>query len=338
MARPVVRLARMLLAGLLALSAAASFAEKKYDYYLTGSAADAQPAQPPRVPATLLMGGGPDVDEAFNWMIERAGGGDFVVIRSRGADGYNAYVYEMGGVDSVETLVIPSREAAADAFVLDRVARAEALFIAGGDQSDYVRFWKGTPLEAAIRALIARKVPIGGTSAGLAVLGAFDFAALNGSVTSVDALSDPYNRRMTLDRGFLTAPALDGAIADAHLDSRDRMGRLLAFVARIVRDGWVSVDGARGIGVDVETALAIEDGVGKRLGLGSVYFLRPTIAPTVCEPRQPLTFRNVTVDRLSGTGSFRLGTWSGTGGATVRYDISAEAGVLISSQPGGSAY
>ena len=44
-------------------------------------------------------------------------------------------------------------------------------------------------------------------------------------------------RRMTLDRGFLTAPYLEGAIADAHLDTRDRMGRLLTFVARIVRDG-----------------------------------------------------------------------------------------------------
>ena len=35
-------------------------------------------------------------------------------------------------LDSVETLVIKTREAASDPFVLERVARADALFIAGG--------------------------------------------------------------------------------------------------------------------------------------------------------------------------------------------------------------
>ena len=60
-----------------------------------------------------------------------------------------------------------------------------------------------TALDDAIRDLVRRNVPIGGTSAGLAVLGQFDFAALKGSVTSADALANPYNRRMTLDRDFL---------------------------------------------------------------------------------------------------------------------------------------
>ena len=31
---------------------------------------------------TVLMGGGPDVDAAMQWMIGKAGGGDFVVLRS----------------------------------------------------------------------------------------------------------------------------------------------------------------------------------------------------------------------------------------------------------------
>ncbi|MBT2303732.1 cyanophycinase [Variovorax paradoxus] len=236
-------------------------------------------------------------------MIDKAGGGDFVVIRATGADGYNQYVYVMGGVDSVESLVIPSVEAANDPFVVDRVRKAEALFIAGGDESDYIEFWKGTALDDAIRDLVRRNVPIGGTSAGLAVLGQFDFAALKGTVTSADALANPYNRRMTLDREFLTAAAMTGVITDSHFDERDRMGRLLAFLARLTNpgDGWIGADAARGIGVDPSTAVAIDKGVATRLadrdaqGVdlgGSVYFLRPSIAPTVCEPRQPLTFRN----------------------------------------------
>ena len=309
---------------------------KGYDYYLVGSAANVTVADPIR-PSVVLMGGGPDVDAAFAFMIGKAGGGDFVVIRASGADGYNPYIFAMGNVDSVETLVIKTREAAFDPFVLERVAKADALFIAGGDQSDYIRLWKGTPLEEKIKALQSRNVPIGGTSAGLAVLGEFDYTGAAGSVTSAEALANPYDRRMTLDRYFLTAPGLGGVIADAHLDTRDRMGRLLTFVARIVQDTWITVDAARGIGVDVETALLIDGDVATRVGLGSVYFLRPAVAPVTCKRGTPLTFRSVGVDRLSGSGSFALGTWSGAASVT-HYDISAEAGVLISSQQGGSVY
>jgi len=350
--RPLLRL--LLALAIVALGAApvasaAPKAKTSYDYYVTGNPADAASSQPPRSPSTLLMGGGTDVDAAFRWMIDKSGGGDFVVIRATGADGYNQYIYEMGGVDSVESLVIPTLDAANDPFVVERVRKAEALFIAGGDQSDYIEFWKGTALDDAIRDLVRRNVPIGGTSAGLAVLGQFDFAALKGSVTSADALANPYNRRMTLDRDFLTAAAMTGVITDSHLDERDRMGRLLAFLARLTNsgDGWISVEAARGIGVDPSTAVAIDKGVATRLADqdangadlgGSVYFLRPSVAPTVCEPRQPLTFRNVLVERLSGAGSFHVKNWTGVGGATTRYDLSAEVGVLISSQPGGGIY
>lgn len=319
-----------------AADAAPKAVAKGYDYYLSGNAADAAPSSVPIRSTAVLMGGGPDVDEAFRWMIAKAGGGDFVVLRATGADGYNAYLHAMGGLDSVETLVVKTREAAADPFVLDRVRKAEAVFIAGGDQSDYIKLWKGTPLDAALADLVARKVPIGGTSAGLAVLGAFDFSGLNGTLYSSDALADPYNRRETLDRGFLVLPGLAGTLVDAHVEARDRMGRIVSLVARTVQDGWVTTAAARGIGVDVETALLVEDGVATRVGVGAAWFLRPSIAPTVCQPRTPLTFRNVLVDRLDGAGSFNLTSWLGSG--TARYDLSAESGVLLSSQEGGSPY
>jgi cyanophycinase-like exopeptidase len=128
--------------------------QARYDYYLTGNAADAAGR------TTLgigLMGGGTDVDALFTWMSERAGGGDFVVIRASGADGYNQYVYDLGDFDSIETLVLQNRDASFDPDVLRTILNAEALFIAGGDQSDYVDFWKGTPVEAAIHALAAKR-------------------------------------------------------------------------------------------------------------------------------------------------------------------------------------
>lgn len=307
------------------------------EVYRIGNPADAAPSVPPSAPALVLMGGGSDVDAAFRWMIAKAGGGDFLVLRASGSDGYNAYLYAMGGLDSVETLVVKTRSAAADPYVIDRIQRAEAIFIAGGDQDDYIRLWKGTPLQAALESALARQVPLGGTSAGLAVLGEVDYAAANDSVTSAQALADPLNRNVTLDTGFITAPGLAGSITDTHFVTRDRMGRLLAFVARMVNDGLVPLAQTRAIAVDEATALVVDNGIATRLGSGAVYFLRPTAAPAVCQKRQPLTLRNVAVDKLAGGGgSFDLGAWQGSG--TLRYDLSAEAGRLVSSQPGGGIY
>ncbi len=325
-----------LLAFVFCAVAAAAGPGRGVDYFITGNAADTAASRAPTTPAVVLMGGGSDVDDAFRWMIAKAGGGDFVVLRASGSDGYNDYIHAMGGVDSVETLVVKTRAAAADPFVIDRVAKAEAIFIAGGDQWDYIRLWKDTPLQAALEAAIARRVPIGGTSAGLAVLGEVDYSAANGTVESAEALADPYNRRVTLDRGFVTAPGLAGTITDSHFKTRDRMGRLVAFVARSMQDGLVPLANLRAIGIDEATALVLDNGVATRLGSGAAWFLRPAAAPAVCARRQPLTLRNVAVDRLDGSGSFDLGSWTGSG--TVRYDLSAEGGVLTSNRPGGAIY
>ena len=51
------------------------------------------------------------------------------------------------------------------------------MFIAGGDQANYINFWMGTPVQSALNDAIARGVPIGGTSAGLAVLGEWAYSA-----------------------------------------------------------------------------------------------------------------------------------------------------------------
>jgi cyanophycinase len=322
--------------GLLALGlcAAQAHAAKPYKYYAVGDTTDVVLARPAS-PSLVLMGGGPDVDDAFKWMIRKGGGGNFVVIRATGTDAYDPYIFAMGGVRSVETIVVPSREAANDPFVLQRIRGAEALFIAGGDQSDYLQYWKGTPLETALQDLANRNVPLGGTSAGLAVLGQFIYSGLNQSVTSTAALADPYDKNVTLDRDFLALPPLARAITDSHLDARDRMGRLVSFMARVVNDGWTGM--ARGVGVDVETALLVENGQATRVGAGSVYFLQTVGLPQVCAPKTPLTYRNLGVQRLSGAGTFDMNNWAGYG-STVNYSISAVKGVLSSTQPGGAVY
>ncbi|XLZ68023.1 cyanophycinase [Massilia sp. SR12] len=311
---------------LASLAAAPAQAGKPYQHFVVGNGSNVVLAQPAKA-AMVLMGGGPDVDAAFAWMIQKSGGGNFVVIRSRGTDAYNPYIYAMGGVQSVETLVIPSREAANDPFVAQRIRNAEALFIAGGDQADYINYWQGTPVQAAIQELAGRRIPLGGTSAGMMVLSRFVYSALNGSITSPEALANPFDKRITLARDYLAMPDLGSVVSDAHFDTRERLGRLVTFMARIVNDGWAGM--ARGIGVDVETALLVEDGKGTRVGLGAVTFLQSVGQPQVCKPRQPLTYMNLGAQRLAGGGSFDLRNWASYDGGTVSFTVSADKGVLL---------
>src|SRR4029077_11798290 len=178
-------------------------AAKSFSYFRVGSAADIAPAT---TAGTVLMGGGTDVDAAFQWMCARSGNGDFLVIRATGTDAYNPYIQQLcPNENSVATLIIPNRTAASDPFVISTIQNAEALWIAGGDQSNYINFWKGTPVQTALQGLLARGVPIGGTSAGMNVLSQFIYSALaSKGVTSTQALADPFTRYLTLDRDFVS--------------------------------------------------------------------------------------------------------------------------------------
>src|SRR6476469_8534778 len=62
--------------------------------FVAGNPADAQPSAT-LSPGLVLMGGGTDVDAAFQWMCQRAGGGDFLVIRTTGTDAYNPYIQQL---------------------------------------------------------------------------------------------------------------------------------------------------------------------------------------------------------------------------------------------------
>ena len=120
-------------------------AAQGYEHFIVGNAADVVTSTDR---LAVLHGGGSDLDEIFVRMGAAAGGGDFVVLRASGTDAYNPYIYELCGCDSVETIVFKNRQAAFDPVVISRVRNAEAVWLAGGDQSDYVTYWKGTPIEA----------------------------------------------------------------------------------------------------------------------------------------------------------------------------------------------
>ncbi len=80
-------------------------------------------------------------------------------------------------IHSAAELSIDSREAANNPEVIEYIRQADALFIAGGDQNDYQEYWEGTLTEDAINDLVnEKKVPIAGTSAGMAILGDYYYA------------------------------------------------------------------------------------------------------------------------------------------------------------------
>jgi cyanophycinase-like exopeptidase len=178
-----------------------AFAAKQYSYFRVGNPNDVTTAT---TAGTALEGGGTDVDAVYQWMCQRSGNGDFLVIRATGTDAYNPYIQQLcPNENSVATLIIPNRTAASDPFVATTIQNAEAVFIAGGDQSDYINFWQGTPVETALNNLIARNVPIGGTSAGMNILSQFIYSALaSQGVTSSQALANPFTKYITLDENF----------------------------------------------------------------------------------------------------------------------------------------
>jgi cyanophycinase len=309
-----------------------------YKYIRTGRVTDIDTKPSAGV---AMMGGGSDLDEAFRWLCQKADGGDFLILRAAGGDDYNAYVNGLCKLNSVSTLIIPDRQAAVDAHVFDIIRQAEVIFIAGGDQARYVDFWKTTPVQDAINEAVAAGKPIGGTSAGLAIEGEFSYGALNdppddSELISKDALLNPYFARVTVVRDFLNIPILRNTMTDSHFEKRDRMGRSLVFLARLMQDGWSKEP--REIAVDEKSAVLVEAGgratiVGTGLG---AYFMKPTKPPEVCKKGESLTFKDISAYRAPTGSHFDLSTWAGDGG--LAYTLSVEKGIVKSSQAGKAIY
>src|SRR5215470_19439462 len=326
-----------LLSSLLLLAMTPFAVHHPYQYFRAGNPNDIQTKTRP---GFALMGGGPDLDPAFKYMCERAGGGDFLVLRASGDDDYNPYIQGLCKLNSVATFILSSREAANDPFVAHTIRHAEAIFIAGGDQAHYINWWMDTPVQQALNEAIERGVPVGGTSAGLAVQGEFVYSAQGDApddedLTSPLTLADPYHPRVTIVHAFLTNVLLKNVITDTHFAARDRMGRTLVFMARILQDGRASQ--IRDTALDERTAVLLDpDGQGTIVGVGQAYFLSSTQRPEVCKPGTPLTFREITAHALHAGEQFNVRHWTTTGGTS--YKLSVERGAIESTQADGGIY
>lgn len=322
----------------LALFTTAMLHAQSYTSFFTGDPADVSPTPDFGI---CLMGGAAENDNAMIWFLEKANGGDVLVLRASGSDGYNDYFFsELGvNINSVETIVINDATAAQDPYVLDQITNAEAIWFAGGDQYNYVSYFKDTLVAQLLtNHVVVKGGVIGGTSAGMAILGDHYFSAQNGTVTSQQALQNPYDSRVVIgSQDFIDLPFLQNTITDTHFDSPDRRGRSAAFLARIATDFQVR---SFGIASEEFTAVCIEEN-GEARVFGSypdfddfAYFIQANctdmFVPENCTEGNPLEWNRdgeaIKVYKVpgteNGTNTFNLVDWeTGTGGNWENWSV-----------------
>ena len=271
--------------------------------FFSGNDADVKPKL--HGPWLILDGGGKDQDEAMQAAIDGVRGCsdcdtklDVVVLRASGEDGYNPFFLALKGVNSVTSFVITDRASAERDDVADAVRKGEIVFFAGGDQCNYVRWIKGTRTADAVVSVYKRGGAVGGSSAGLAIQGEIVYDSCpNQSAESKDVLMDPYSIDVSLSRDFFKWPAMRGIITDTHFTQRDRMGRTLVFMARIL----AANDRSRieALGISEATVLLVDrKGVGRVMGKGPVHVIVADKKPQVIERSTPLTERGYKIWRF----------------------------------------
>ena len=159
---------------------------------------------------------------------------------------------ELGAGDA-RSLEFKVREDADNAEWLAYLRDATGVFLTGGNQLRISTILGGTDVARAIRTINARGVPVGGTSAGAAILSEHMIAFGKSGAT-------PRAGMVSLAPGFgLT----NRVVIDQHFRQRDRIGRLLAALAYNPF--------AVGIGLDEDTAAFIDgDNVIEVRGSGAI--------------------------------------------------------------------
>ena len=328
----------------LIISLSTTALSQNYASYFTGSAVDIETMPSGGI---CLMGGASEDDNAMVWFLQQAKGGDILVLRASGSDGYNNYLYSELGVDvnSVETIVFNEFAASTEPYIHQKIQQAEAIWFAGGDQWDYISYWRNNLIDSLINDAISnRNIAIGGTSAGMAILGGFYFSAENGTVTSSTALSNPYDNNVKIDStSFISNQYLSNVITDTHYDNPDRKGRHLVFLSRILVDYGIE---AKGIACDEYTAICIDtNGIAKVFGDyptydDNAYFIQTncelaSVTPENCTAGNPLDWNlgNEAIKvysikgTVSGANTFDLNDWkTGTGGVWEKWFV--DNGVL----------
>lgn len=305
-------------------------------FYRVGAAQDVTAVTQP---VLCLAGGGSDDLWVEGWkkLLTATNGGDVVIVRPYASrSSYENWIYNDSGnhglpkVNSVTTIGLGGAADANSAAAVQAVRNAELIFFDGGDQSVYINLIKGSALQPALEEALARRTPMGGTSAGMAILGGIDFTAKYpvskkvGTVSSYYAMNYPTAQFVDLDRGLLVPPFLQQVVTDTHFSQRARQGRLVAFMARSVYNNYANSSNIKGIGADEGTAFCYDmtTGIGKVYGANSVHFtignanierIVPGASLDWFSQRQAVNVYSIPAAQ-NATAGFDLSTWTGVGG------------------------
>lgn len=194
--------------------------------------------------------------------------------------------------NDIQVVHAPSRAAAHDPLLVERLTRATGVFLSGGSQLKLGQYLVGTPVGDAIHAAYRRGAVVAGTSAGASIMSRF-------MISLGDAGLTPRQRSSQLTEGL---GLLENVIVDQHFDQRGRYGRLMSLVA--------SSPSLLGMGIDENTAVEIRD---ERtltiIGAGSVFVIDARRAVTDApEARRgaPLLVSGAVVHALPAGATFDL--------------------------------
>ncbi|MFB8243985.1 hypothetical protein ACFC5X_02835 [Streptomyces sp. NPDC055952] len=203
------------------------------------------------------------------------------------------------GVNSCTTWTLTASNDGNNSQVNTDIRNAEFVYFAGGDQCRYAA-WKGTALEASVESVVAKGGGAGGGSAGHHINSPVVYDACNGSVTSTEALANPYDRAVSFTTGMFQWADYAGVVNDSHFVARDRMGRTMAFLARAVKDGLTTGGAAWGVGVEEGGGSLYIDrnGMGTQYGKDA-YVVLADHQPEQAVDRKPLTYSGFKIWRLT---------------------------------------
>ncbi|MFO7526046.1 MAG: cyanophycinase, partial [Ignavibacteriaceae bacterium] len=205
-------------------------------------------------------------DAPYSWIVQKADSGKIIILGTSSATTWLPNYFMSLGADTAYNKTISSFAAADLQETYNELITAKAIFIRGGDQWNYVRYWKSTKTDSALNFIFQNGGVLAGTSAGLAVLGDVDFSARFGSVYPDESLLNPFNNYMQFEDNFLNF--VPDVIFDSHFIERARHGRL---VAMLYNRYFTTGRSLIGIGVDDRTAICVTpDGVGEVMGSGAV--------------------------------------------------------------------
>ena len=102
-------------------------------------------------------------------------GGDVLILRTSGSDGYNQYFYSQLGisVNSVESIVFDNASASNQNYIHSKYY-SRSYLLQWSNQWNYISYWRDTPIDSLIRHVLStRNIVIGGHGSERVILGEY---------------------------------------------------------------------------------------------------------------------------------------------------------------------